>query len=102
MAGQSDVRSRGYLGAGVHSDGAATAEEALESWLAATEASDFATLRRFAGGIRRNYAAVKATLNMSYSDEVVEGNVNRLKYLKRQMYGRANFDLLRKPVLYAP
>lgn len=76
--------------------------EALENWLEATEASNFATLRSFAGGIRRDYAAVKAALSMSYSNGVVEGNINRLKYLKRQMYGRANFDLLRKRVLYAP
>lgn len=76
--------------------------DGLDSWLEATEASNFAALRSFAGGIRRDYAAVKAALSMRYSNGVVEGNVNRLKYLKRQMYGRGNFDLLRKRVLYAP
>ena len=75
--------------------------EALDGWLERTETSGLTDLRSFAGGIRRDYAAVKAALTFDYSNGVVEGNINRLKYLKRQMYGRANFDLLRKRVLYA-
>ena len=76
--------------------------EQLDGWLARVEESGHRALRSFAGGIRRDYAAVKAALSSAYSNGVVEGHVNRLKYLKRQMYGRANFDLLRKRVLYAP
>jgi transposase len=76
--------------------------EALDGWLERVDASSLGPLRSFVGGIRRDYAATKAALTLPYSNGVVEGNVNWLKYLKRQMYGRANFDLLRKRVLYAP
>jgi transposase len=73
----------------------------LDSWLERTAASGLGDLGSFAGGIRRDYDAVKAALSSPYSNGVVEGNVNRVKYLKRQMYGRAKFDLLRKRVLHA-
>ncbi len=75
--------------------------EKLENWLERAEASGHRSLRRFAGGVRRDYAAVDAALRLPYSNGPVEGEINRLKYLKRQMYGRAKFDLLRKRVLYA-
>jgi transposase len=75
--------------------------ERLDSWLKQAESSGLRALKSFAAGIWRDYAAVSAGLRVVYSNGVVEGNVNRLKYLKRQMYGRANFDLLRKRVLYA-
>ncbi len=75
--------------------------ETLETWLDRAEASGQSTLRSFACGIRRDYAAVEAALRLPYSNGPVEGHVNRLKFLKRQMYGRAKFDLLRKRVLYA-
>jgi len=52
-----------------------------------------------ASGIKRDYAAVKAALHSPYSTGPVEGNINRLKFIKRSMYGRANFDLLRHRVL---
>ena len=74
----------------------------LDSWLERTATSGLGALQSFAGGIRRDYAAVRAALTLPFSNGVVEGNVNRLKFLKRQMYGRAKFDLLRKRVLYAP
>ena len=72
----------------------------LDNWLERAEASGPAALRSFAGGIRRDYAAVKAALTLPFSNGPVEGQINRLKFLKRQMYGRAKFDLLRKRVLY--
>ncbi len=75
--------------------------EKLENWLERAEASGQTALRSFAGGIRRDYAAVRAALSLPFSNGPVEGQVNRLKFLKRQMYGRAKFDLLRKRVLYA-
>jgi transposase len=74
--------------------------ERLDAWLERATGSGVRTLKSFASGIRRDYAAVHAALSVAYSNGVVEGNVNRLKTVKRQMYGRANFDLLRKRVLY--
>ncbi|GIH08883.1 hypothetical protein Rhe02_69500 [Rhizocola hellebori] len=63
------------------------------------EADDIAELHTFARGIRQDYAAVRNGLSLPHSSGACEGNVNRLKSLKRQMFGRANFDLLRKRVL---
>lgn len=58
-------------------------------------------LRTFAEGLQKDAAAVKAALKLKWSNGQVEGQVNRLKMLKRQMYGRAGFDLLRQRVLLA-
>jgi transposase len=58
-------------------------------------------LRSFAAGLKRDHTAVVSGLTMPYSSGTVEGTVNRIKILKRQMYGRAKFDLLRKRVLLA-
>jgi transposase len=70
----------------------------LEDWLAAARASPLAT---FAEGITRDFAAVHAALTEVWSTGPVEGHINRLKMIKRQMYGRAHYDLLRKRVLAA-
>jgi transposase len=58
-------------------------------------------LRSFAVGLRQEYAAAAATLEYPWSNGPVEGHVNRLKTIKRQMYERANFDLLKVRVLHA-
>jgi transposase len=58
-------------------------------------------LQTFAAGLQRDYAAVRAALSEPWSNGQTEGQVTRLKLLKRQMYGRAKFDLLRQRVLYA-
>ncbi len=58
-------------------------------------------LENYASGLDRDQAAVLAALTLEWSNGQTEGQVNRLKTLKRQMYGRANFDLLRKRVLHA-
>jgi transposase len=58
-------------------------------------------LRQFAAGIQRDKAAVQAGLSLPYSTGPVEGHINRLKLIKRSMYGRAEFDLLRQRVLCA-
>ena len=58
-------------------------------------------LHRFAHGIRRDHAAVSNGLSLPHSSGAVEGAVNRIKMIKRQMYGRAGFELLRKRVLLA-
>jgi transposase len=57
--------------------------------------------QNFATGLERDKAAVVAGLSESWSNGQVEGQVNRLKLKKREMYGRANFDLLRQRVLAA-
>ncbi len=63
----------------------------LTAWLARAEASPCPELRRFAEGIRRDEAAVQAAVSGRWSNGPVEGHVNRLKTIKRQMYGRASF-----------
>jgi len=74
--------------------------EELDDWLAQAQASGVRELRRFALGLSQDYAAVRAAFEYEWSQGQVEGQVNRLKQLKRQMYGRANFDLLRQRVLH--
>ncbi len=73
----------------------------LSDWLARSEASTCPEVRRFAEGIRRDEAAVLAAATGTWSNGPVEGHVNRLKTIKRQMYGRAGFVLLRARVLNA-
>jgi hypothetical protein len=75
--------------------------ERLEGWLAAVEADDQPDLHSFAVGLRRDHTAVLNGLSLPHSSGAVEGHVNRIKMLKRQTYGRAGFDLLRKRVLLA-
>lgn len=58
-----------------------------------------ASLSTFARGLQNEYAAVRAALENEWSYGQVEGQVNRLNFIKRQMYGRANFNLLRKWVI---
>ena len=75
---------------------------ALEDWLTRIEADDQPELRSFANGIRRDQQAVTACLGLPYSSGAMEGNVNKIKMIKRQMYGRAGFPLLRKRVILHP
>jgi transposase len=75
--------------------------DAFEPWLQRVQQSDIASLQGLAKGPRRDYAAVKAALTLPWSQGQVEGQVNRLKLIKRQMFGRAQFDLLRLHVLHA-
>jgi transposase len=76
-------------------------EQQLDAWIATASAGDQPDLRSFITGLKRDYQAVLNGLTLPYSSGKVEGNVNRIKMLKRQMYGRARFDLLRKRVLLA-
>ncbi len=62
--------------------------------------SGIAALRGFAIGLRADYAAVEAGLTLEWSNGQTEGQINRLKLLKQQMYGRAGFTLLRQRVLH--
>jgi transposase len=75
--------------------------EQLDAWLSHVKEQGHHELIGFASGIKRDYAAVRAGLSRVESNGQVEGQITRLKYLKRQMYGRAKFDLLRLRVLHA-
>lgn len=75
--------------------------ETLDYWLKCTKACRVAELASFANGIYRDYAAVYAACSRPESNGITEGHVNRLKFLKRQMFGRARLDLLRIKVLHA-
>jgi len=76
--------------------------DALDSWIDRTrEAGVPHELTVFAEGLLPDYEAVKAALRLEWSNGQVEGQVNRLKMIKRQMYGRAGFALLRQRVLNA-
>lgn len=75
--------------------------EALGPWLTAAEQSGLPEFQGFANGLRRDLQAVTAALKWSWSNGQTEGQVNRLKTLKRAMYGRAKLDLLRLRLVYA-
>ena len=72
----------------------------LDAWLEKVAQCPLPDLHAFARGIRSDLEAVEAGLILPWSTGMVEGQVNRLKLIKRQMYGRANFDLLRLRVLH--
>jgi transposase len=74
--------------------------ERLDPWLEQCGGSGISELVGFARGLRRDDAAVQAAVRSDWSQGPIEGQVNRLKLLKRQMYGRAKFDLLRQRVLF--
>ncbi len=74
---------------------------AYPAWREAVTVSQIPELESYAAGLDRDQGAVLAALTLKWSNGQTEGQVNRLKTLKRQMYGRANFDLLRKRVLHA-
>ena len=73
----------------------------LAAWLDQAEASDVAELKRFAGRLRADRDAVQAGLTLRHSNGQTEGHVTKLKLVKRQGYGRAKVDLLRKRLLRA-
>ena len=75
--------------------------ETLKDWLSRAEVHPCPAVRRFAESIRRDESAVDAAITTRWSNGPVEGHVNRLKTIKRQMYGRAGFSLLRLRVLDA-
>ncbi|MEU6337662.1 transposase [Streptomyces cellulosae] len=73
----------------------------LPAWICAARADDLSQLHAFADGLERDWDAVLAGLTLPWSSGQVEGHVNRIKMLKRQMYGRASLPLLRERVLLA-
>jgi transposase len=76
------------------------AEDGLASWLAdAADPSMPREFQRFASGIQRDMSAVIAAIKLRWSNGQAEGQINRLKTIKRQMYGRAGFEMLRRRFL---
>ena len=73
--------------------------ERLDAWITAARADDLPHLHTFTNGLERDHAAVQAGLTLPYSSGAVEGKVCKIKFLKRLMFGRANYDLLRKMAL---
>lgn len=74
----------------------------LRPWLKTCRQSTIREFMTFADGLESDIAAVQAALQLDWSNGQLEGQVNRLKLIKRQMYGRAKFDLLRIRVLSKP
>ena len=74
--------------------------ERLEEWLGKVEACHLQAFQSFVNGVQQDKEAVFAGLTLPWSNGPVEGQVNRLKLIKRSMYGRAKFDLLKRRVLH--
>jgi len=77
------------------------ASDRLDPWLKRAADGAVQPLQRFAKRLSADYDAVRAALTLAWSNGPVEGQINRLKSLKRQMYGRANLDLLERRFLLA-
>jgi transposase len=75
--------------------------ERLDEWLAQVVASGIPELQSFVTGVERDKAAVQAGLTLAHSNGMVEGFVNKVKMVKRVMFGKAGFPLLRQRVLNA-
>jgi transposase len=76
--------------------------ESLDPWLQRVSTSTVEALQRFAKGLYEDYDAIKAGVTLPWSSSPVEGHINRLKMVKRQMFGRAHLDLLSRRFLRAP
>jgi transposase len=81
--------------------GPAAARMVLDTWLADARTCGVRALETFAAGLEQDGAAIRAALTTPWSSGQAEGQITRLKLIKRQMYGRASFDLLRQRVLPA-
>ena len=94
------VREAGVSG-GPSTSGWAERVRAFEAWAADTKACGIRAAQTFAAGLVADGAAVRAALTTLWSNAQAEGQITKLKLLKRLMYGRAGFDLLRRRVLLA-
>jgi len=74
----------------------------LQDWIQSVSDSSIPELCGFAKGLRQDFAAIKNAFDLPWSNGPVEGNVNKLKTLKRQMYGRRSLRLLEKRLVLAP
>ena len=80
----------------------ARSAEQLPAWISGARHCSVSQLSRFAFGLQQDYAAIQAAVTSPWGNGQAEGQVNRLKFIKRQMYGRVHFDLLRLRVLHPP
>lgn len=78
-----------------------SAVPAFDAWLAEAKACRVRVVESFAATLDQDVAAVRAALTLPWSSGQTEGQINRLKLLKRNMYGRAKLDLLRRRFLLA-
>jgi transposase len=85
----------------IRTRGDAQARQRLDDWMADAEGSGVSELAAFVTKLRQDADAVRAGLTLPYSQGQTEGQVNKLKFIKRSMYGRATFGLLRQRVRYA-
>jgi len=76
-------------------------QAALAPWVEQAEQSGVAELRGFATGLRRDWAAVEAALRLPWSNGQTEGQITKLKLLKRSAYGRASLELLTRRLVLA-
>lgn len=74
---------------------------ACAPWLDAVAQSDLPTLHTFADGLKQDERAILAALTLPWSHDPLEGFVNKIKTIKRHMYGRGSFSTLRQRVLLA-
>jgi transposase len=74
---------------------------ALDDWLAEARCCGVRAVETFAAGLHQDGAAVRAALTSPWSNGQAEGQITKLNMMKRQMYGRANFDFLRRRILLA-
>ncbi|MCS3863249.1 transposase [Salinibacter ruber] len=72
----------------------------LDSWISSCSSSGIEGFETFAAGLRQDYTAVRAALTEPWSNGQSEGQINRLKTIEWEMYGRASFNLLRNRVIY--
>ena len=72
----------------------------MEAWAKWAKASGITELKAFAVKLLQDAEAVVAAMTLPYSQGQTEGSINKLKLIKRSMYGRGKFDLLRRRVLY--
>jgi transposase len=82
-------------------NGEQTSVKALTAWIAEARSSGIQAVETFAAGLEQDGAAVRAALTQPWSSGQAEGQITRLKLLKRSMDGRASFDLLRRWALLA-
>ena len=75
--------------------------DTLRRWLDEVNRCGIQPLVSFAAGLRKDLAAVMAGVTLPWSSGAVEGHNTRIKLIKRMMYGRGRFDLLKKRVLLA-
>lgn len=91
------VRAAGTTGGQQRADAA----DPIDDWLADARHSGIGAVATFAAGIEHDGAAVRAALATPWSNAQAEGQITKLKLLKRSMYGRAKLDLLRQRLLLA-